>query len=53
MPARLAAWGRLVRDLDRGMLARMTEAISFDRVFEAGTRILAGEVRGRIVVEIG
>ena len=42
-----------VRDLDRVMLARMTETIPFDRVFEAGERILAGKVRGRIVVEIG
>jgi acrylyl-CoA reductase (NADPH) len=53
MPARLAAWGRIARDLDRGMLARMTETIAFDRVFEAGERILAGQVRGRVVVEIG
>src|SRR5271170_6636247 len=53
MPARLAAWSRLARDLDRGMLARMTETIPFDRLFEAGERILAGKVRGRIVVEIG
>src|SRR5271168_1785417 len=53
MPARLAAWSRLARDLDRAMLARMTETIPFDRVFEAGERILAGKVRGRIVVEIG
>src|SRR5271170_2777023 len=53
MPARLAAWSRLARDLDRAMLARMTETIPFDRLFEAGERILAGKVRGRIVVEIG
>ena len=53
MPERLAAWSRLARDLDRAMLARMTETIPFDRVFEAGERILAGKVRGRIVVEIG
>src|SRR6202034_1169129 len=44
MPARLAAWGKIARDLDRAMLARMTETISFDRVFEAGGRILAGKV---------
>jgi acrylyl-CoA reductase (NADPH) len=53
MPARLAAWARIARDLDRGILARMTETISFDRVFEAGKHILAGQVRGRVVVEIG
>src|SRR5271156_1418894 len=53
MPVRLAAWSRLARDLDRAMLARMTETIPFDRLFEAGEKILAGKVRGRIVVEIG
>jgi acrylyl-CoA reductase (NADPH) len=53
MPARLAAWARIARDLDREMLARMTQIIPLDRVFEAGADILAGKVRGRIVVEIG
>ena len=52
MPARLTAWAQIARDLDRGMLARMTETIAFDRVFEAGERILSGQARGRIVVEI-
>ncbi len=50
---RRAAWARLTRDLDRQALARMTETIPFDRVFETGARILAGQVRGRVVVEIG
>src|SRR5271169_5279677 len=53
MPARLAAWSRIARDLDRAKLAAMTETIPFARVFEGGERILAGKVRGRIVVEIG
>jgi acrylyl-CoA reductase (NADPH) len=53
MPARLAAWSRLARDLDRGMLARMTETVPFEKVFEIGARIVAGQVRGRVVVEIG
>jgi acrylyl-CoA reductase (NADPH) len=53
MLPRLAAWARIARDLDRAMLARMTQTIPFDRVFDAGAEILAGKVRGRIVVEIG
>ena len=47
MPPRLAAWARLARDLDRARLAKMTQTIPFDRVFEAGADILAGKVRGR------
>ncbi len=50
---RLEAWGRLARDLDLGKLAAMTRTIRLDEVIPAGTEILAGHVRGRIVVEIG
>ena len=53
MPQRLSAWSRLARDLDRGLLASMTQTIAFDRVFDVGAAILKGEVRGRVVVEIG
>ena len=53
MAPRLSAWARLARDLDRGLLASMTQTIPFDRVFEVGAAILKGEVRGRVVVEIG
>jgi acrylyl-CoA reductase (NADPH) len=53
MPRRLAAWARLSRDLDRKLLAGMTQTIPFDRVFEVGEAILKGQVRGRVVVEIG
>jgi len=52
MPLRLEAWARLARDLDRAKLARMTQTVSFDKTFEIGARILAGEVRGRVVVAI-
>jgi acrylyl-CoA reductase (NADPH) len=52
MPLRLAAWARLARDLDRAALARMTETAPFERTFEIGARILAGRVRGRVVVAI-
>ena len=53
MPARLSAWARLARDLDRSLLAGMTETVPFDRVFEVGAAIVQGKVRGRVVVEIG
>ena len=53
MPRRLEAWMRLARDLDRPRLAAMAATIPFDQVFDAGQRILKGETRGRLVVQIG
>jgi acrylyl-CoA reductase (NADPH) len=53
MPDRLEAWRRLAAELDRGKLAAITQTIPFDEVFEAGRRILKGEIRGRTVVTIG
>ncbi|MBI5262260.1 MAG: oxidoreductase [Bradyrhizobium sp.] len=49
---RRAAWQRLATDLDRGKLAEITQEIPLDQVIEAGPKILAGQVRGRIVVKI-
>ncbi len=51
-PRRLEAWRRLAADLDRAKLKAMTETIPLDQVFEAGKRIVKGEVRGRLVVAI-
>ena len=51
-PRRLEAWARLARDLDPGKLAAMTTIVPFGQVIEVATGILAGKVRGRIVVEI-
>lgn len=53
MAPRVAAWERLAKDLDLELLARMTETVPFDRTFEVGAKILASQVRGRVVVEIG
>jgi len=53
LPKRQEAWKRLETDLDRQKLAKMTSEIPLSGVFEAAPRILAGEVRGRIVVKIG
>lgn len=49
---RRVAWERLARDLDKSKLAEMTGEIALDDVAEAGAKILAGQVRGRIVVKI-
>lgn len=50
---RREAWIRLEKDLDRQKLAAITTEIDLSSVFEAAPRILAGSVRGRIVVKIG
>ena len=49
---RKAAWSRLASDLDRTKLTEITHEIDLDRVIDAGAKILAGQVRGRIVVKI-
>jgi acrylyl-CoA reductase (NADPH) len=49
---RKLAWNRLASDLDRGKLTEITHEIGLDGVVEAGAKILAGQVRGRIVVKI-
>jgi acrylyl-CoA reductase (NADPH) len=50
---RREAWKRLETDLDRQKLASMTQEIDLSGVPEAAAAILAGQVRGRIVVKIG
>jgi acrylyl-CoA reductase (NADPH) len=52
-PQREEAWRRLVRDLDRDKLAAMTTTIPLDEVPEAAAKIVAGQIRGRVVVEVG
>jgi acrylyl-CoA reductase (NADPH) len=46
------AWKRLGSDLESVKLAEITHEIGLDEVIEAGAKILAGQVRGRIVVKI-
>jgi acrylyl-CoA reductase (NADPH) len=52
LPLRQQAWRRLEADLDRTKIAAMTSEIGLAGVIDAGARILAGQVRGRIVVKI-
>jgi acrylyl-CoA reductase (NADPH) len=49
---RKAAWQRLASDLDHAKLADITHEIGLDEVIGLGPKILAGQVRGRIVVKI-
>jgi acrylyl-CoA reductase (NADPH) len=49
---RKTAWSRLASDLDRAKLTEITHEIGLDQVVDAGGKILAGQVRGRIVVKI-
>jgi acrylyl-CoA reductase (NADPH) len=49
---RREAWTRLSHDLDSDKLRKITQEISLDEVIEAGPRVLAGQVRGRLVVKI-
>ena len=49
---RLEAWSRLARDLDRAKLAALTSTIPLEQVIEAGSSILDGRIRGRVVVTI-
>jgi len=53
LPRRREAWKRLENDLDRLKLAPMTREIRLSGVAEAAGSILAGQVRGRVVVKIG
>lgn len=51
-PERLEIWQRLARDLNLDLLDSMTTTIPFEAVIAEGEKILAGQVRGRTVVEI-
>jgi len=52
LPPRKLAWNRLATDLDRAKLTEITHEIGLDEVIGEAGKILAGQVRGRIVVKI-
>ena len=49
---RKAVWNRLARDLEPKKLAGITQEIGLDQVIGLAPQILAGQVRGRVVVKI-
>ncbi len=50
--ARRAAWDRLARDLDLAKLEALTQEITLAQAVQAGSDILAGRIRGRVVVNV-
>ena len=50
---RQEAWSRLARDLDPALLDAITTEVPLDGAIEAARELLAGRVRGRIVVRTG
>ncbi len=52
VPERLAAWQRLGRDLEVTKLARMTCEIGLSEAVAKAGELIAGRVRGRVVVDV-
>jgi acrylyl-CoA reductase (NADPH) len=50
---RQQAWERLARDLDPARLESITEEISLEQAVPRAADLMAGQVRGRLVVKIG
>ena len=50
---RVETWARLVRDLDLDRLEAMIQPATLAEVPDLGRAILAGEIRGRVVVDVG
>jgi acrylyl-CoA reductase (NADPH) len=51
-PVRERAWNRLSNDLDLSKLEELTQVIPLKKVPDASKEILAGKVRGRVVVDL-
>jgi len=52
LPVRQEAWARLARDLDIAKLDAITREIGLGEAIAAGGDLLAGKVRGRVVVDV-
>ena len=53
LPRRQQAWDRLARDLDPAKLETITEEVSLEQAPARAADLMAGQVRGRLVVKIG
>ncbi|MBU6268825.1 MAG: oxidoreductase [Sphingomonadales bacterium] len=49
---RMAAWARLDRDLDRALIAEIGNEVSLEGALQAGADIVAGKIRGRVLVDV-
>lgn len=52
-PQRIEAWARLTRETDFGQLAGLSRTEPLSRIFELSEEIMAGQGRGRTVIETG
>jgi acrylyl-CoA reductase (NADPH) len=52
-PERLEAWKRLARQLDPALLASMTQQVALADAIPLAEKLLAGQVRGRVVIPTG
>jgi acrylyl-CoA reductase (NADPH) len=50
---RQRAWDRLARDLDPALLERMIEEVPLEGAMAKAQQLMAGQVRGRVVVRVG
>ena len=53
LPKRQRAWDRLARDLDPALLERMIEEVPLEYAMAKAQQLMAGQVRGRVVVRVG
>ncbi len=51
-PLRLEAWQRLTTDLDMSKLEVISQEIGLNDVVSTATRLLDGQVRGRVIVDV-
>ncbi len=52
LAVRTDAWQRLARDLDRGAIQRIARTVGLADAIAIAPQILAGQIRGRIVVDV-
>ncbi len=49
---RVEAWGRLAKDLDRAAIGSIARTVGLSEAIGVASQILAGSIRGRVVVDV-
>jgi acrylyl-CoA reductase (NADPH) len=49
---RIEIWARIMRDLPMDRLDTMIQVEPLSKIFELGEQILAGQIRGRTVIDV-
>ena len=49
---RKQAWGRLVKDLPADAIGEIGQTVSLEELPDAAEKIVAGQVRGRVIVDL-